>query len=173
MLAAATIASGCIIPQEDHVLEELPRRKNRPPRIIPERISPPEVRVPLKNGPECQVEFTVAVEDPDIDNIIRVAYFVDFDPTIEQNPTFGSPRELAPSSSTVRPETVRASFKGSSLNTTLFSVGRHFVDVIVSDTGLDDERLPGPATVFADGGFDPGYSDRFTWVVETEAGNCP
>lgn len=168
------LISGCIVPQDDYVLEDLPLKKNRPVRIIPQQIAPANNVIELKNGAGCSIEFSVAVEDPDVDNVIRASFFIDFDRTVTNNPSVN--RDIFPTSSaTVRPTFARVTYTGSDPNINLFTVDTHTVDIFVTDTSLDEKREARPASTFADGGAvrDQGFTDSFTWYVNTVPGNCP
>jgi len=74
----ACVASGCLIPQDDTLLVELPQRRNRPPRILENLVNPPQ-RITQDFGAagRCELEFSVAVEDPDVDDLITVSWYLD------------------------------------------------------------------------------------------------
>src|SRR3954462_14499854 len=79
-------ATGCIVPQDDHVLEPLPDVLNRPPRIIPEQTQPTGTPVVLGNGTNCSKTFSVNVEDPDVGDQISYAFYIDYKPANATNP---------------------------------------------------------------------------------------
>lgn len=170
-LGTLFIATGCIIPQEDYVLEPLPAKKNRPVRIIPSTVSPADSEVRLQNV-GCEKEFIVAVEDPDVDDIIRAVFYIDYEPN-QPNPLSFSQDILPTSNSAIRPTAARRRFTSEEPNIPLFAVGTHTVEVVVTDTSLDEVRAPRPALTAPDGGIlDEGYTDSFTWFITTVSGTC-
>lgn len=171
-LGTLFIATGCIIPQEQDVLEPLPARKNRPVRIVPSTVTPADSRVELENVCD-EVEFIVAVEDPDVDDIIRADFYIDYDRTLP-NPLRFSQDILPTSNTAIRPTAARRRFTSDEPNIPLFTVGNHTVEVLVTDTSLDESRAARPALTGPDGGvLDEGYTDSFTWFITTVSGTCP
>lgn len=161
-------AQGCIIPQDETFLDPLPPRKNRPPRIVPENIIGP---TQVGSDPDVCGDYTysVAVEDADVDDIIRWAFFIDYSPT---TPNVQRTGFIIPNGTTVR---AGATITFNSSTSRLFTSGNHQLDVVVGDTDFDsDTRVPAPHSQGVDGGpGDPGYTDTYTWFVETIPGACP
>lgn len=173
MLTLTTLtATACIIPQDDNVLEPLPAPLNRPPRIIPNLISPGNVPYKIQNGLNCPpASFSVAVEDPDVLDQINFAFYVDYVPNAVN---FAVTGVLPASGRAQRTNLAKLEFQAAGQNpTSLFTVGTHFVDVIVADSSINPlTRDPDPL-VLPDGGESTRYSDRYTWFVETVSGDCP
>lgn len=162
--------AGCLILAPDHYLF------NRPLRVVEARVEPEEARgepvddvqVRVRAAHACQpLEFSVGVEDPDLDDVLRSRWFVDGQVVTSADDT----RSASPTPLRARPFswTVLPLGRGSPLA----SPGPHLVEVVVSDAPLVD-RTPDPRWVGADGEVEPGYSDTRAWVVEVEAAApCP
>ncbi|HEX8823503.1 MAG TPA: hypothetical protein VF794_26505 [Archangium sp.] len=167
---------GCLIPQEETYLNEFPEPRNRPPRIVEQQVQPPERIIRGYGSDLCEFQFSVIVEDPDLNDTLYVNWFVDYDPT-QLRGADGVGR-LQPNNKVVRDE--RASFnpKIPSIDYSRLNVpGDHVVEVVVSDTplvGRDPERFF--VKRLADGTevYDQGYSATYAWFVRTEpGGGCP
>lgn len=128
---AAGVAGGCLLPQEDTLLEGLPQRRNRPPRIVETQVQPPEriIRNFGANG-LCELEFSVVVEDPDVDDLVTVRWYVDYD---EQNPT-GPYREfqLANNGEPQRGDRATLRMPLRAANSPLGPLGDHLVEPRIS-----------------------------------------
>jgi len=169
----ACVASGCLIPQEDTLLVELPQRRNRPPRILENLVNPPQ-RITQDFGAagRCELEFSVAVEDPDVDDLITVSWYLDYN---ADSPT-GYYRQVALLNNGQPQRGDRATLRInlSAANSPLREPGVHLVEALVSDARLvgrepEQRRVPLP-----DGGviINPGYSVTYAWFVNTVRGDC-
>ncbi|MET0402184.1 MAG: hypothetical protein ABW123_07250 [Cystobacter sp.] len=170
------VLGGCLIPQEERYLQTLPTARNNPPRIV-ENLVTPAFRIIRAHGaaPPCALEFSVFVEDPDVDDTILVRWYVDYDPAQPGPPDWEE--TLLPDGKVRRDKSVRIqaifnSAQFSRLNTP----GDHTVEVLVADRALLG-REPQPDTyVLPDGEIlrDPGYSVTYAWFVNTvSGGQCP
>jgi hypothetical protein len=170
----ACVAGGCLIPQDDALLEEIPQRRNRPPRIVETQVQPPE-RIIRDFGAAglCELDFSVVVEDPDVDDLVTVRWYLDYD---AQNPT-GAYREfrLANNGQPQRGDRATLSINLRAANSPLSAPGVHLVEAVVSDTRLVGRDPEPKGTVFLDGGgviINPGYVVTYAWFVTTVRGDC-
>jgi hypothetical protein len=171
VVAWATLLCGCLIPQEDHVLGELPPRKNQPPQILENLLKPANRFVTVQNGTNCpDLSFSAPVSDPDVDDRLIYNFYVDPD----LNPAFVKQAILANGSSPQRPEpaTYDVSF---AVAGPLQQPGEHVVELLLADGPLVN-REPQPRVVtLLDGGtaLDPSYAVTYAWVVTVNPGPCP
>ena len=165
-------ASGCLVPQDDHVLQDLPTT-NHPPRIAEDSVSPSRI-VNTGNQASCPpLTFSAAVEDDDIgDPLYAYWYISDLSSLASQpsdtasipNPT-GEVRRKDPAELTIN-------FAGTSANP-LQSPGVHIVELIVSD-GVVIDRVPQPRDLLPDGGVGtPSFATSYAWVVNVSGTGCP
>lgn len=170
MVLTAITLSGCLLPQEDELLEPIVQ-KNRPPRVIELNVVPNRSTTV---HPSCVsgLSFSAFVEDPDIDDVVTVRWYLDFDPSnaIARLPVFED-RLTAPQ----RSEAARLS--GSTIAERLGTIDTHVVDLMVFDGNLGTFEGPGSqppseAVPGLDAG-DPRYSTTFTWVVNVDTGAPP
>lgn len=177
VMAGLLLSSGCLIPQDDQVLDDLPPRRNTPLRIVNRDPEGPQTTYYTQTSCAPPQGFSLAVSDDDTVDFIYSLWFIDQDPntvpftTTPKPPGSSATREIkAPSAST---------FTNALANLTL---GTHLLTVYVADTAFNevDNQLvtAGPRQVelkTADGGTvvvpDPGYVDSFTWVLQVE--RCP
>src|SRR6218665_751061 len=78
--AAAWTLGGCLIPQDEAFLSELPIPRNRPPRIVEKQVQPSERIIRGYGSDFCSMEFSVSVEYPDVGNTLPDNWFADSDP---------------------------------------------------------------------------------------------
>jgi hypothetical protein len=167
--------AACLIPQDDNYLTEIPEQKNRPPRIVESQVQPIERIIKEYGTTVCNLEFSVAVEDPDVDDLLSVHWYVDYDPAQPR----GAYEEDVLKSTNVPQREVQAYLR---LNVTqagnpLATPGEHLVEAVVTDTRLIN-RVPQPIDqkTDADGGvvINPGYAASYAWFVQTlPGGECP
>jgi hypothetical protein len=170
----AWVMGGCLVPQDDTLLEGIPERRNRPPRIVESQVQPPEPIIQdFGAAGLCELDFSVVVEDPDVDDLITVQWFLDYD---SQNPT-GYYREfrLANNGEPQRGDRATLRINLQAANSPLSAPGVHLVEAVVADTrlvGRDPE--PKSRVVLDDGGviLNPGYVVTQTWFVTTVRGDC-
>lgn len=173
---AFTMASvACVLPQDDIVLPELPRKRNSPPRILLNTVTP-QVKATLDLGINCKrIGFSVNVEDPDVGDLIRNRWFVDPN---EQHTTQGfDGTELRGATTAVR--TNAAAPPSDIYSGTLANEGTHVVEVVISDGELSQGATPRPNSIqgpLADGGFGPvediTYIDTYSWFITTRSMPC-
>ncbi|SEK71194.1 hypothetical protein SAMN05444354_102145 [Stigmatella aurantiaca] len=173
-VGAVCAASGCILPQDDIFLEELPERRNRPPRLV-ESQTEPQARVIQDFGAAgfCDLVFSVIVEDPDVDDRISVKWYLDYNP---QNP-IGPYREtdLSRNGQAQRGERGTLNINLRAANSPLREPGAHVVEALVTDSRLLANRQPESIThEGSDGGVivNPGYVVTYSWFVTTVQGDC-
>ncbi|MGV3619783.1 MAG: hypothetical protein ACO1OB_03140 [Archangium sp.] len=165
--------SGCLIPQDDQVIPELPPLKNRAPRIV--STTPSSVEVAFKGSPACATQnpsFSLVVSDADTGDSIRSVWFVG-------EPTQGRDYRSAPSLPTASSErqilAPTNDFQSALQN---LMTGVHVVKVIVTDREISDVSLGVVSTVnrevaLPDGttATDYGEQDSFSWVLRVSP--CP
>jgi hypothetical protein len=171
---AAGMASGCLVPQDDTLLESIPQRRNRPPRIVETQVQPPDPIIQDfgANG-LCELDFSVVVEDPDVDDLLTVRWYLDYD---DQNPT-GPYREfqLANNGQPQRGDRATLHINLRAANSPLSAPGTHLVEALVSDTRLVGRDPVPVGSITLDGGtvvVNPGYVVTHAWFVDTVRGDC-
>jgi hypothetical protein len=172
----ALCGTGCLLPQEDGVLEEFPRR-NRPPWIREDSVKMngelPRL-VSSGNAPECELHFEALVEDPDVDDLVRWRYYVDFS---QANPAPEQEGEFTNTGNALRRESAQLAVPKIAEHPR-FGVGTHMVTLMVFDGELGALKGPGslPPDDLIPGVPDAGnprYSTTVTWVVAiTNSGDC-
>ncbi len=169
--AALGLLGGCLIPQEESFLSELPMQRNRPPRIVEKQVQPSERIIRGYGSDTCTLEFVVVVEDPDVADTLTAHWFVDYDPSQPR----GADRlvTISPKGGTVvRDERayLRLNFDSTDIPR-LNTPGDHVVEVVVADKALVG-RDPVSETIQLDGVSyeDPGYTATYAWFVRTEDG---
>lgn len=176
--AAAWILGGCVIPQDESFLSDIPEQRNRPPRVVESQAQPTERIIRgYGSGDLCKLTFEAIFEDPDVDDRLIAYWYVDYDPT---RPRSEDARNviLANNSKVIRDDraTFQVSFDSADFNR-LNVPGDHIVEVVVTDTVLVEGREPDGSRgiKLSDGGTatDPGYTATYVWFVRTEAaGDC-
>ena len=167
------VAGGCLVPQDDTLLESIPQRRNRPPRIVETQVQPSEaiIRDFGANG-LCELDFSVIVEDPDVDDLVTVRWYLDYD---NQNPT-GAYREfqLANNGQPQRGDRATLRINLRAANSPLSAPGEHLVEALVSDTRLVGREPVPISQINLDGGviINPGYVVTHAWFVTTVSGEC-
>lgn len=163
---------GCLLPQDDTLLDEPPRFMNRSPRIIESLVLPQEHIIQDFGASRCELTFEVAVEDPDVDDRIKVHWFIDYSP---QDPR-GPYREIALTNNgeARRPDRGTLRINLASANSVLSTPGPHVVEALVSDAELTDRQPESQVVNLPDGGsiIDPGFVISYAWVVNTVQGDC-
>jgi hypothetical protein len=165
--------NGCLLSQEDRVLN-IPAQQNRPPRIIEERLDP---RDRVRRVPDCsRLEFTFRAEDPDVNDQLKVRWYVDYQRT--QSDILDNEQVLAPSG---QPERLDPGYLSVDLTSALGLpasqlqvAGSHVVEAVLFDNQiLGPLRTPVPFTA-ADAGVveNPSFAVSYAWVVEALR-NCP
>ncbi len=169
---AASALSGCLLSQEDRVLN-IPAQRNRPPRIMEELLDP---KARVMRIPDCRdLAFTFNAEDPDVDDLLTVRWYVDYDRTqlfIQDNEQTlqrsGKPQRDDPGSLTINLNSPALVLPASQLQTP----GPHVVEAVLFDFRLARDRTPLPIPG-ADGEIlNPSYAVSYAWVVEMET-SCP
>ncbi len=173
VVVGVCLASGCLIPQDATHLEGLPETRNRPPRIVESQVQPTERILKEFGAGLCELDFSVVVEDPDVDDLITVRWYVDYD---TQNQT-GPYREFQLTNSGLPQRGDRATLRLSlrAANSPLSAPGPHLVEALVSDTRLvGREPVPIESQKLPDGGtlVNPGYAVTYAWFVNTVQGDC-
>ncbi|MFP2963395.1 hypothetical protein ACLEPN_38010 [Myxococcus sp. 1LA] len=172
LVAAGLVASGCLIPQDDTLLDAVPEFMNRPPRIIESLVTPQQRIIQDFGADSCDLDFEVAVEDPDVDDRIVVYWYVDYNPQDPRGPYRHD--ELANTREPRRLDSGTLSFSLASANSPLGTPGPHLVEAVVSDADLVN-RVPQSRPVrLPDGTIidNPGFAVTYSWVVNTVQGDC-
>ena len=172
-LASLAAGAGCLIPQDEALLEGVPEFKNRPPRIVEEQVEPFERILRAFGVGSCTQDFSVVVEDPDVDDRLTVEWYVDYNPS---NPE-GYYRQivLANTGQPRRDDRGTLHMDLRSANNPLGTPGIHLVEALVTDRHLTQRQPDPPEEVFLpDGGLvkNPGFVTSYSWVVNTVAGDC-
>lgn len=168
--------SGCLIPQDDQVLPELPPMKNRPPRVAARVPASDVVEHKQSAVPQClaaNATFSLTVEDPDTGDTLRSFWFVEKD---ETSLPF-TPQAVPPGTSEAR---IVAAPTSNAFTTALANLqtGRRLLTVYVADRDIEEinngEIRPVDTEVTLPDGTtatNPGYFVQHTWVLEVVP--CP
>ncbi|ABF88878.1 putative lipoprotein [Myxococcus xanthus DK 1622] len=172
LMAAGCAASGCLIPQDDTLLDAVPDFMNRPPRIIDSLVAPQQRFISDFGADGCDLTFEVAVEDPDVDDRIVVHWYVDYNPQDPRGPY--RQYELASTREPRRSDRGTLLISLASANNPLSTPGPHLVEALVTDAELVDRvvrprpvQLPDGTTIN-----NPGFVVTYSWVVNTVQGDC-
>lgn len=168
------MGTGCVVPQDDTFFAGRALSRNRPPRIEERQVRPQTRVLEVRNGAGCELEFEVLVEDPDVDDLISVSWFVDFGRG--GSPGAYTEQRLTNNERPQRDDRGTLNMAVSQVNNPLNRPGLHLVEALVADTRLiGREPLPLDENVQTeDGGVvvNPGYAVSYAWFVETVAGDC-
>jgi len=162
---------GCLVPQDYRFSDDPPPFKNNPVKIeLP--VDPDVTTLTLNNGvgggTACVQDFTISAIDPDLNDLITVHWFVDYDERL--NP--GAFREFALAnlgSAKRGPNTLHMDLNSPA--NPLAPQATHVLEALVADGQLVN-RDPQLKSNDPDAGPNPSYVDRYVWVVRTEAGDC-
>ena len=169
----ALYGTGCLLPQEDTVLEPL-ILKNRPPRIVEETANVNSVfklhAFTVGNGPECHLIFEAFAEDLDIDDSPIARWYVDFDASPLERQVPIKEDVLLPNGQAQRGPTKLTILDVA--NSARFQVGTHVVTLMVFDGDLGTFDGPGsipPADPIpgVDGG-NPHFSTTYDWFITVD-----
>lgn len=165
------MGAGCLVPQDDHVLQDLPET-NHPPRIVEESVSP-QPRIVNTDIACGEIVFSAAVEDPDLGDLLTEQWYVeDLSNTTPTQP-FQQGAITNPTGSAVRKDAATLTVNFSASRQPL-TPGLHVVELLLSD-GAVINRVPQPRDVPLDGGTGTlTYATTYAWVVNvTNTGVCP
>jgi hypothetical protein len=169
LLLGVTTMSGCLLPQEDRLLEETtPVMANRPPRILDEGAQPGR-SITIDDNTQCSLTFRANIEDLDTDELgLRTRWFIDWS---DSNGTTVKEETVPPTDFAIRARAVSLPINLNSPASPLRTTGTHVVELMVSDgeiAGRETQQSFGP-----DGGVvNPRYSDFHAWFVTTVSTNC-
>jgi hypothetical protein len=168
-LAAAAVATGCLLPQDDQVLKDFPIANNAP-YFTGAGTTSPEFNGKVNVGENCKFkEFTVQVDDPD-DDVLEVRCFLD--PT--SVPASGTLFEGERKPSDAEPPVQAYCRLPVSNLTGLGAPGSHFVKMVVADGRMHGETSEPRTVMLGDGGTlgVPTYTATFLWAVTSENQPC-
>lgn len=180
VLLGAVLLGGCLVPQEDQILDDVPPRVNRPPRLLGKTMFVNGSLGPLATlemGDGCgPVSFEASVEDPDLNDRLRYFWFIDYDaagPLINRRPY--DTGILDPTGVEVR--TVRKlTLDPGSVENPLQTEGDHVVQLIVTDGLLEISDPPGteppPDPVEGVDAGNPRFIDEYAWFVTVDTKPC-
>jgi hypothetical protein len=174
LLVGALLLPACLLPQEDHVIQDLPPPTNLPPRILENLLQPANRFVTVRNGSDCpNLVFLAPVSDPDFGDTLFYNYYVDanlFPAFVKQATIVPPPNNQQADRS--EPASYEVSFAAPG---PLQQPGDHVVEVLVADGPLvNRDPQPRPITLVDGGaGFEPTYAVTYAWTVTVVAGPCP
>jgi hypothetical protein len=171
LLGGALALPGCLLPQEDHVIQPLPPLMNQPPRILENLLQPSSRFLTVRNGGGCpNLAFLAPVSDPDVGDILIYNFYVDPDlyPPFVKQATIANDGQADRSD----PASYEVSFATPG---PLQQPGEHVVEVLVADGALVNRQPQPRKVVLLDGGtaLDPSYAVTYAWTVTVVAGPCP
>jgi hypothetical protein len=163
----AVLYVGCLLPQDDTILEDIPPPVNQPPAILESEVQPSSRAFTVDGGVGCpNLLFSAPLEDPDIQDILYFDYYVDT-AQVEQG-------TVPPSGNAFRTEAASYTVDFSDAGP-LQSPGMHVVEVLVADGPLVN-GVPVPRMVLLpDGGtrVDTTYAVSYVWLMTVTGGPCP
>lgn len=164
--------TGCLVPQDDHLLQDLPQT-NHPPRIVEDAVSP-QARIITTDTACPELQFLAPVEDPDLGDLLFVNWYLS-DLTTNTAPLLPSRSDTISNSTgqLVRKDTAALTL-GFGPGSPLQQPGVHVIELMVSD-GAVVNRVPQPRDLPLDGGTGTlTYANTYVWVVNvTDTGVCP
>ena len=166
--------TGCLFPQDEQVIGELPPKRNGPLKILPGQ--QPAQRTTFYNSTSClglNLPFKLTVEDEDVADVVNSIWFIG---KTSSQPFPPSP--IAGGTSVARVVTAPSSlgFRSALAN---LAAGTEVLTVFVGDTAFEEVVdgnivlvMRAPKTL-PDGSsaVDKGSFDSFTWVLDVKA--CP
>lgn len=172
-LISGVSMTGCLIPQDDQVLPELPPVKNRPPRI--ETYTPSSVSVTFRANLACSTrpDFSLVVSDPDVGDTLRSFWFID-------KTTSTQPFQPATIPGTASVRRVVTAPNSNTFTTALANLmsGTHLLTVYVTDRDVEEidnglVKAKDTQVTLPDGStaIDDGYEVEHTWILNVEP--CP
>jgi hypothetical protein len=170
LLIVATIFSGCLLPQDEYYIEDLPTIRNNPPSIVESQVTPPGHALTVSSADPCSVSFTLKVQDPDVLDRLYYRFYIDYVFPTVLNPAPNNPIfkegiiEPSPTREEVRNDSV--TFETLDPTHTIFTIGSHVVEALVTDSRISDRT----DTVAEDGERQIGKA-FYTWLVNV-TGTC-
>jgi hypothetical protein len=170
-LGVLLVAAGCLVPQDDTILEDIPPPVNLPPSIVESEVQPASRIFTVDGGTGCPaLVFSAPVQDPDLQDILYYDYYVDSLADTGQV----AQGTVQPSGSLVRTETATYTVDFADAGK-VQTPGTHYVEVLVADGPLVN-GVPIPRTVvLPDGGtrIDATFTASYVWLVTVTGGPCP
>ena len=167
---SAICFSGCLFPQDEGSSGELPGQFNRPPWIDPVR--PSGIYYELDDEACDPADFSAQVSDLDLEDVIRVNWFVT--PIPPPTPAPGPVEELIPGDSLTVARATQASLlvNRTSPGELLGTPGDYLVELLVADGELRGRTPIQPPP--NDNGFqDRRYVDTHAWFVRVNVRCSP
>jgi hypothetical protein len=163
---------GCLIPQDEQVIPELPPKRNSPLKIVSQE--PQDPRTSYFNSTTCAGNpvFKLTVEDEDVADVVSSLWFID-----KANDGSSLPIPTSPVQGGVsRARTVAAPNALGFRLANLAAKTTHVLTVYVADSAFQ-EVVAGQVTVSRPDRLlpdntlvpDKGSIDSFTWVLDVEA----
>jgi hypothetical protein len=163
--------SACLVPQDDHVLQDLPNT-NHPPRIAEDSVSPGRI-VNTGNQTTCPpLTFSAAVEDDDVGDSLNAYWYISDLTNLATLPSAES--SIAnPTGEVRRKDPAQLTINFAAPNP-LQTPGVHVVELVLAD-GTVINRVPQPRDLLPDGGVGtPAFAVSYAWVVNVSSGTlCP
>lgn len=166
---------GCLFPQDEQVINELPPKRNSPLRIK-ERQWHPNQRTTFLNSTFCRNEqFDLLVIDADLADVVTSRWFIDKTDDDVSTAFEPSPIRSGTAERIVTAPTI-SGFTGALAN---LAPGVHTLTVYVTDSTFEQLTETGvvtvsrPSRLLPDGtpAPDEGSFDRFTWILDVEPCN--
>lgn len=168
LLCLAQAAAGCLLPQDDRVLPDVPSPKNRAPRIIPLR--PEKSVLKLDNTGSCPpVDFEAAVEDYESSKIYARWFLRAQASDGTYDDRAKNEQALAVGTNHFTTETAKQSLQRTGAGE-LATAGNYIVELVAADGALVG-RDPQPQAL-ADGGTETTYAVTYDWFVTVVGGTC-
>lgn len=185
-LVACAPLSGCLLPQDEQVIPDLPPRRDTAPRIVGS--TPPSRWISFATSAACRTneDFKLIVEDEDTGDTLRSMWFIDFkDVTSTTLPTPYTANAVRPLNGALQREVKAPTSTSFTSALSSLAAGTHLLTAYVADREFDEFSgtvvLVNSEIALADGGvlrdrdggvvLDVGHFDTITWTLQVAS--CP
>ena len=162
---------GCLIPQPDNILADLPPAVTQPPAILDEEVRPATQLFTVDGGADCPaLTFSAPVEEANLSDVLYFNYYVDS----TADTGLVAQGTIPPSGSAFRTEAATYTVNFASPGP-VQTPGMHFVEVLVADGPLVNGSPQPVAVPLPDGGtgLQTTYAVSYLWLVTVTDGGCP
>jgi len=163
--------TGCLLPQDDNILADLPTAPNQPPSILEAKVQPSTRFFTVDGGADCPpLTFSAPVEEADLEALLYFNFYVDS----TADTGLVAQGTIPPSGTAFRTEaatyTVNFAAPGP-----VQAPGTHFVEVLVADGPLVNGAPVPVAVPLPDGGtaLQTTYAVSYVWLPTVTDGGCP
>lgn len=152
---------GCLALEDEPYYGDQPVAVNRPPTILEGLVQPRGHRVELGTAAGCPINFSVRVEDANVDDAVTVRWYIDYDPDTNPQP-IGRVFTFTNTGTPIRGETATFPItRMDSPGNPLAVPGEHLVEALVADGPFTNRDPDDGSNVSV-----PTYP-TYVWLVTT------